>query len=68
MVSKGRCSSCYDGRILDTEASNYKEVDKEIDKLYDGGQFSYYEAFVRITGKLGGTKKCEVCKGTGKAS
>lgn len=66
MTKKGRCSSCYDGEVLDKNSPAYNEVDTEIDKLYDGGQFSYYEAFVRVTGKLGGTKKCEVCGGTGK--
>ncbi|WP_416147304.1 hypothetical protein ACM26V_13860 [Salipaludibacillus sp. HK11] len=64
-----KCNKCFDGYILDTNYSEYENVDRQIDKLFDGGQFSYYDAFVNITKKNSAAKKkCLVCNGTGKSS
>lgn len=67
MLKLTKCSSCYDGFILDKNHSDYEDLDFEIDRLYDGGQFSHYDAFIKVTGKKHGVKKCSVCNGTGKA-
>lgn len=66
MNIESRCSSCYSGYVLDPESPYYDDVDYEIDKLFDGGQFSYYDAFLKVTGLKKGVKKCSVCNGTGK--
>jgi RecJ-like exonuclease len=63
-----KCPYCYGGYVLDKESPDYKDIDNEIDRLFDGGQFSYYDAFIKVTGKTRGVKKCTVCNGTGKSS
>ncbi|MDE3840140.1 hypothetical protein C0966_12360 [Bacillus methanolicus] len=65
-MNSKKCPNCFNGYILDPNFSEYQRVDEEIDKLFDGGQFSYYEAFGYVTRKyLGSKKKCGVCNGTG---
>ncbi|RNA67560.1 hypothetical protein [Alteribacter keqinensis] len=66
-MSSDKCSKCFDGYILDTNYLKYKRVDEQIDKLFDGGQFSYYDAFKYVTSRNSAAKKkCVVCNGTGK--
>lgn len=67
VLKLNKCSSCYDGVLLDEDHYDYENIDRQIDKLFDGGHFSYYDAFVKVTGKVHGVKKCLVCNGTGKS-
>ncbi|MFC7679935.1 hypothetical protein [Paenibacillus sp. GCM10028914] len=49
------CNNCFNGKVVDPD----KEV--EADKLFDGGQFTYYEAMLKV-----GYVMCPKCNGTGK--
>lgn len=63
-MAKEKCSYCYNG-----EQVNFDEYEYEFDKLYDSGQFTAYEAFLKIKGKYrDGAVQCTRCNGTGEAA
>ena len=61
------CSMCFDGKILDERHSDYEKLDRELTRLIDGGEFSYYAAFKRATRLYPAIMDCPDCNGTDKA-
>lgn len=60
------CSMCFDGKIIDESHSDYDRLDRELIRLIDGGEFSYYAAFKRATRLYPAIMDCPDCNGTGK--
>ncbi|WP_019241639.1 MULTISPECIES: hypothetical protein [Bacillus] len=60
-----QCTECFDGKVIDEKHEQYENLDNELIRLIDGGQFSYYEAFKRATRLYPAIKDCESCNGTG---
>lgn len=52
-----KCKYCWNGWIVNPEKED------EVDKLFDGGQFNYYEAMMKVSE---GRIRCPECKRTGK--
>lgn len=59
------CPECFDGKIIDEHHNEYEKLDREMVRLIDGGQFSYYDAFKRATRLYPAIMDCPNCKGTG---
>lgn len=52
------CKYCWNGWIVNPEKED------EVDKLYDGGQFNYYEAMMKVQD---GRIRCSHCNSKSKA-
>ena len=60
-----QCGECFEGKIMDESHEDYDKLDREIIRLVDGGQFSYYDAFKRASRLYPAVKQCPDCGGTG---
>ena len=61
-----QCTECFDGKIMDEKHESYDQLDREMIRLIDGGQFSYYTAFKRATRLYPAIQDCPTCQGTGR--
>lgn len=60
------CGECFDGKVIDEKHPDYDRLDRELIRLVDGGQFSYYEAFKRATRLYPAVTECQDCGGSGR--
>ncbi|MFS0782817.1 hypothetical protein [Bacillus sp. 1P06AnD] len=59
------CSECIDGKVIDERHPEYENLDRELVRLIDSGQFSYSSAFKRAIRLYPAVMDCPDCGGTG---
>jgi len=59
------CMECFEGKIIDEQHPEFERLDRELVRVMDSGQFSYYAAFKRATRLYPAVMDCPECNGTG---